>query len=98
MGTVTSVIALEWVAKRLGEDQELLEEILCNSDNLTYGSIITVHVGPDQTITTLTQDGVQELSELLADARRSADEWESFLNSCLLDPDLIRRFKNHQSR
>ena len=37
MATVTSVIAREWVAKQLGEDKELLEEILSNDDNLTYG-------------------------------------------------------------
>ena len=98
MATITSVIALEWVAKQLGEDQELLEEILCNSDILTYGSIITVHTGPDETMTALTQDGVKELSDMLADARRSPEDWESFIKSCLFDPDLIRRFKNQQSR
>ena len=26
----------------MGEDLELLEAIVCNDDNLTYGSIITV--------------------------------------------------------
>ncbi|MFZ4072339.1 MAG: hypothetical protein ACOYJ6_19885, partial [Caulobacterales bacterium] len=93
MATVTSVIALEWVAKLLGEDRELLEAILSNDDNLTYGSIITVHTGPDETITALTQDGVEELRDMLANARRSPRDWESFLESFLSDPELIERLK-----
>lgn len=98
MATVTSVIALEWVAKQLGEDKELLEEILSNDDNLTYGSIITVHTGPDEAITALTQDGIEELRDMLADARRSPRDWECFLESFLLDPDLIARLKSQTTR
>jgi hypothetical protein len=98
MATVTSVIALELVAKQLGEDQELLEEILYNDDNLTYGSVVTVYTGPDETITALTHDGVEELRDMLADARRSPQEWESFLESFLSDPGLIQRFKTQQPR
>ena len=98
MATVTSVIALEWVAKLLGEDRELLEEILSNDDNLTYGSIITVHTGPDETITALTQDGVEELRDMLVNARRSPRDWESFLESFLSDPDLIERLKSQTKR
>jgi hypothetical protein len=37
---------------------ELLEAIVWNDDNLTYGSIISVYTGPDETITALTDDGV----------------------------------------
>jgi len=48
----------------LGEDQELLEEILYNDDNLTYGSVVTVRTGPDETITALTHGGVQELRDM----------------------------------
>ena len=98
MTTITSIVALEWVAEQLGEDLELLEEILCNSDNLTYGAIITVQIGPDEAITALTQDGVDELSDMLACARRSPQNWESFLESCLLEPELIQRSKNQRSR
>jgi hypothetical protein len=35
---------------------------------------------------------------MLADARRSPQEWESFLESFLSDPDLIQRFKTQQPR
>nr|WP_245274528.1 hypothetical protein [Mesorhizobium sp. L2C066B000] len=33
------------VAKMLGEDPELLEAIVCNHDNLSYGSLISVYDG-----------------------------------------------------
>ena len=42
MATVTHICALDHVAKILGEDLELLEAIVWNDDNLTYGSIIMV--------------------------------------------------------
>lgn len=40
MAAVTQVYALDHVAKILGEELELLEAIVWNDDNLTYGSII----------------------------------------------------------
>jgi hypothetical protein len=98
MATVTSVFALEWAAKQLGEDPELLEGILSNDDNLTYGSIVTVYVGPEEAITALTRDGVEELRDMLANARRAPCEWESFLESFLSDPELIERLKSQAAR
>lgn len=37
MATVTHICTLDYVAKMLGEDPELLEAIVYNDDNLTYG-------------------------------------------------------------
>ena len=45
MATVTHVTILEHVAKMLGEDQELLEAIVYNDDNMTYGNIVSVYTG-----------------------------------------------------
>ena len=42
MATVTHVFTIDYVAKMLGEDPELLEAIVSNDDNLTYGDIISV--------------------------------------------------------
>ena len=53
MATVTHVCTLDYVAKMLGEDPELLEAIVYNDDNLSYGSIISVYTGPEDTITAL---------------------------------------------
>ncbi len=51
MATVTYVFTINHVAEMLGEDRELLEAIVSNSDNLTYGSIISVVHGDDEAIT-----------------------------------------------
>lgn len=41
MATVTYVRTLDYVARMLDEDVELLEAIVWNDDNLTYGTIIS---------------------------------------------------------
>ncbi len=56
---ITHICTLDYVAKMLAEDAELLEAIVYNNENLTYGSIVSVYVGPDETITALTDDGIE---------------------------------------
>ncbi|MEW9855696.1 hypothetical protein [Novosphingobium sp. M1R2S20] len=46
MAAVTSITTLDYVATMLDEDVELLEAIVSNDDNLTYGNIISVYTGP----------------------------------------------------
>jgi len=53
MGRTTSVCTITHVAKMLGENLELLEEISSNDDNLDYGDIVTIWTGEDETITPL---------------------------------------------
>lgn len=98
MATVTHVCALDYVAKILGEDLELLEAIVWNDDNLSYGSIISVHTGRDETITALTDDGLEELRDMLRDARRSPQHWSDFLKDFVDDPDIIARVKGKGPR
>ena len=98
MATITQICALNYVAKILGEDLELLEAIVWNDDKLTYGSIISVHTGPDEAMTALTDDGIEELTEILAGARRSPEEWTSLLNALVSDPDTIARVKENEPR
>ena len=50
MATVTHVFTIEYAAKLLGEDPELLEAIISNDDNLTYGTIIYVCTGTDESV------------------------------------------------
>ena len=59
MAAVTHVCTIGYVAKMLGEDVELLEAIIANDDNLTYANIISVYLGPDDTISALTNEGVE---------------------------------------
>jgi len=91
MATVTQVYTIEYAAKLLGEDPELLEAIISNDDNLTYGTIIYVCTGTDESINTLTEDGIDELRDMLKDARRSEDVWNNFLEDFVEDPDVIAR-------
>ncbi|MER8868011.1 hypothetical protein NKI19_30730 [Mesorhizobium sp. M0751] len=98
MATITYVFTINHVAKMLGEDPELLEAIVYNDDNLSYGSIISVYDGTDEAITALTDDGVDELRQMLAHARRSTNDWNDFLEDFVSDPDIIARIKAKSPR
>ena len=91
MATVTQVYALEHVAQMLGEDLEMLEAIVSNDDNLSYGNIISVHTGSDESAIVLTAHGIEELRDMLRDARRSPQHWGDFLKDFVDDPDIIAR-------
>ena len=95
MATITYVRTLEYAASILEEDVELLEAIVSNDDNLSYGAIISVYTGPDQAITALTDSGVLELADMLREARRSTKTWHEFLDDFVDDPELAARFKSH---
>lgn len=98
MAAVTSVSTLDYVATMLGEDLELLEAIVCNEDNLTYGAIISVYTGPNEAVTALTDQGIEELSGMLTDARRTTPTWHDFLDAFVDDPELAARCKAQPPR
>ena len=94
MATVTHVSTIEHVAKMLGEDPALLEAIVYNDDNLTYGNILSVYTGTDEAITALTDGGIEKLQDMLAAARRTTKDWHDFLSDFVADPDIIARVKD----
>lgn len=98
MATITYVRTIKFVAEVLEEDPELLQAIVSNDDNLSYGSIITVYTGDDESITALTDDGMEELQQMLSHARRSPDEWNDFLDSFVDDEELVARIKAKSPR
>ncbi|WP_306030215.1 hypothetical protein [Stappia sp. MMSF_3263] len=98
MAAVTHVTTLACVAQLLGEDLELLEAIVENDDNLTYGSIVSVQTGQDDYVTALTDDGIYELKDMLANARSSTENWHSFLDDFVSDPDVTARVKAQSPR
>lgn len=98
MATVTHVTTNDHVAKMPGEDQDLLEAIVYNDDNMTYGNIVSVYTGTDEHITTLTDEGIREIKDMLADARRSTKDWHDFLRNFVADPDIIARVKDQPLR
>ncbi|KUM25925.1 hypothetical protein AU467_23695 [Mesorhizobium loti] len=57
-----------------------------------------VYTGPDEAITSLTRDGMEELEQMLAHARRTADEWNDFLEAFVSDPHTIARIKAKSPR
>lgn len=98
MAAVTHVRTLDYVAIMLDEDVELLEAIVSNDDNLTYGAIISVYIGPDEAITALTDHGVEELTDMLRDARFTTQTWHDFLDAFVDDPELALRVKDRTPR
>ncbi|MGM0586634.1 MAG: hypothetical protein ACQEUZ_18480 [Pseudomonadota bacterium] len=98
MAATTYVCSLAHVAGQLGEDPDLLEAVVSNDDNLSYGSIVSVQIGQDEYVTALTDDGICELKDMLADARRSPEDWNNFLQDFIDDPDVIARGKDQSLR
>ncbi|ALC12705.1 hypothetical protein [Sphingopyxis sp. 113P3] len=93
MGTITYVRTLGYVAAMIDEDAELLEVIVSDDDNLSYGNIISVYTGPDEAITALTDHGVEELAHMIRNARRTTKSWHEFLDNFVDDPKLAARLK-----
>ena len=61
---------------------------------MSYGAIISVYIGPDDTITALTDDGIDELKDMLRDARSTPETWRDFLD----DAELVARIKAQSPR
>lgn len=93
MATLTHVCTLDYVARMLGEAPELLEAIVYNDDNLSYGAIISVYTGQDDTVTALTDDGIDELKDMLRDARITTETWHAFLDDFVDDQKINTRIK-----
>ncbi len=98
MAATTYVCSVAHVASLLDEDPDLLEAIISNDDNLSYGNIVSVHIGPDDYITALTNDGIEELRDMLVSARVSVEAWHGFLNDFIDDPEIITRIKDQIPR
>ena len=94
MAAVTHVCTIDYVAKMLGEDVELLEAIISNDDNLTHGNIVSVYAGADETVTALTDDGIEELKDMIRDARITTETWHEFLEDFVDDAKLETRIKD----
>jgi hypothetical protein len=91
MARATYVLAIDEVARRIGENLELIEIISGNSDNIDYGEMIRVENGTEDGITAFTERGVECLQELLADIRTGEGGIHEFLRDEQCGPDLIER-------
>jgi hypothetical protein len=86
---------LDYVADMLGEHPDLIDAIVSNDDNLTWGSIISVSFGLEDVRSAITDDGIDELRIMIAEARRSPDEWDSFLECVVYDDDEMKAIRAH---
>lgn len=86
------------MANILDEHPDLIQAILSNNDNLSYGSIISVAAGPDGWQTAITSQGIEELQEFIANFRQSPEDWEALLHSIIDAPDTIQTVKDHKPR
>lgn len=93
MPKVTRVYALEQVAQMLDEDLEMLEAIVSNDDNLGYGNIISVDTATDDNTKLITDHGIEELRDMLSDARRSSQHWRDFLDDFVNDLEIIHELR-----
>jgi len=95
MATVRHVFMLDFVAEILGEHPDLIHAIVSNDDNLTWGSIISISFGPDDIRSAITDDGIDELRAMIAEARQSPDDWDSFLECVVYDDDEMKVIRAH---
>lgn len=98
MASVTHVCTIAHVAQILGEDADLLKAIVYNDDNLTCGNIVSVYTGQEQSLTALTDDGIQELGDMIREARLTTQTWNGFLDNIVDDPDLVAHIKAKSPR
>lgn len=91
MGRVTHVVTIDEVARRIGENLELVEFVSANSDNIDYGEKIWVDDGTEEGITTFTDRGIECLQELLADIRTWNSGILGLLRAEKCEPDVIER-------
>ncbi|WP_316247398.1 IS66 family transposase ISPpa5 [Roseobacter fucihabitans] len=92
------VCTIDYVAKMLNEDVALPEAIISNDDNLTYANIVSVYLGPHETISALKEDGEKELTDMIRAARITTKTWHEFLDDFVDDADLVSRIKVLSSR
>ena len=91
MARSTHIYTIKEVATMIGENLELLEEITANSDNISEGQMFYVRDGSEDGTTGLTEDGVNELQELLADIRTWEGGIREFLVREQCDPEITER-------
>jgi hypothetical protein len=88
---VDSLYTLKEVAGMIGENLELIDEVTANSDNISEGQLLYVRDGSEDGTTGLTENGVDELQNLLADIRTWDGGICQFLIDEQCDPDVVER-------
>lgn len=85
------IYTLKEVAGMIDENLELIEEVTANSDNIAEGELVYVRDGSEDGTKGLTENGVDDLRDLLADIRTWDGGIRQFLLDERCDPDMIER-------
>ncbi|OCP35046.1 hypothetical protein [Ensifer sp. LC163] len=85
------IYTLKGVAGMIGENLELIEEVTANSDNIAEGELIYVRDGSEDGTKGLTENGIDDLRDLLADIRTWDGGIRQFLVDEQCDPEMIER-------
>ena len=93
MKTVTHMCTIDCVARKLCEDVDLFETNISHDDNLTYGNIVSIYAGTDETVTAPTHDDIEELTDMIRDAPISIKIWHEFFGDCVDNAELVARIK-----
>jgi hypothetical protein len=91
MGLRGRIYTVTAAAKLIGEDPELIEEVISNSDNVDYGTITRIEDGTEDGLSALRERGVQSVQEFIADVRTWVGGVEQFLIDQACDPEVVRR-------
>jgi hypothetical protein len=91
MGRSRVIYTLKEVAGMIGENLELIEEVTANSDNIAEGELVYVRDGSEDGTKGLTENGVDDLKDLLADIRTWGGGIRQFLLDERCDPEIIER-------
>jgi len=85
------IYTLKEVAGMIGENLELIEEVTANSDNIAEGELVYVRGGSEDGTKGLTENGIDDLRDLLADIRTWDGGIHQFLVDEQCDPEMIER-------
>ena len=85
------IYTLKEVAGMIGENLELIEEVTANSDNIAEGELVYVRDGSEDGTKGLTENGIDDLRDLLADIRTWEGGIRQFLVDEQCDPEMIER-------
>ena len=85
------IYTLKEVAGLIGENLELIEEVTANPDNIAQGELVYVRDGSEDDIKGLTENGVDDLRDLIADIRTWDGGIRQFLIDEHCDPEMIER-------
>jgi hypothetical protein len=89
MGNREGLFTIAVAAKHLGENVDLIDHILSNSDNVGDADLTRVHDGSEAGITVITGRGIEAVEELLADIRTRPGDLRQFLIDDQCDPETM---------